>query len=79
MKLSIVNVEIADPDMLNACIQRVRRFYQEPCDVEPEIWCDELDRDGFLDYGMRFPYPSGGQIIVHAIRRPGSTQVEFHS
>lgn len=80
MKIEIYNAELADSDMLLACIVRVKRFYEcTPSVWAAEIWVYPPDRDGMIDYGMRLPYPSGGQIIIHAIRRPNSTEVEFHS
>lgn len=81
MNLLIFNLQEAEPAMLAACVQRVTSFYagQPYSTVQPEIFVVEPERDGMLDYSILLPYPSGGQIIVHAIRRPGSTEVEFHS
>lgn len=80
MKVEIHNFELADPTMLAACLERVRLFYS-PADllVVPKIWVTQAKRDGMLDYGILLPYAGGGSLLVHAIRRPGSTEVEFHS
>ena len=80
MKIEIQNFELACPDMLSACLERIRRFYG-PGDlpVVPQIWATSAERGGMLDYGILLPCVSGGSLVVHAIRRPGSTEVEFHS
>lgn len=80
MKIEIHNAEPADPAMLSACIERVRRFYGPgEHEVVPAIWVSGPERDGMLDYGILLPHATGGQMVLHAIRRPGSTEIEFHS
>lgn len=81
MRIEIQSVELADLAMLSACIERIKRFY-EPVHhhhVVPVVWVEEPERSGMIDYAIVLPYVGGGQMILHAIRRPGSAEVEFHS
>lgn len=90
MKVMIHNFEDHEPDMLAACIERVRRFYgigvpgavQPPNSVLPvvDIWVETREKDGTLQYPMRLPYFEGtSAMTIVALQREFGATVEFHS
>lgn len=84
MKVTILEIEDADPVVLAACLQRIKRFYGDsmagaPYDTEVTINCYPPERDGFVQHVMHLPYLEGGGITIGAIKRGGATEVEFHS
>lgn len=82
MKVEIIDFELADKVVLDACLERVRRWSDNtdmmllPC----EIHCVERRADGLLEYMLKLIYPvSNGHMWVGAVQRQPGAEVEFHS
>ena len=82
MKVEIIDFELADKVVLDACLERVRRWSDNtdmmllPC----EIHCRERDSKGWAEYLLKLIYPgSNGHIWVGAVQRQPGAEVEFHS
>lgn len=83
--MSTPNCHDFDKQMLDACIERAQ--LNAP-NVEQEyqvtIYSSAPDREGMLEYiiqilDMRDADKDIRPFTIGAIRRPGSTQIEFHS
>lgn len=80
MNILIVDAGRADPAMLQACVTRIQRFYDADSEAEPVITVNEPERDGFLQYLIKLPYTGTDRaMFIGAVRRAGSTEIEFHS
>lgn len=82
---STPNCHDFDKPMLDACIERIQRFCPDTEQrYNTTIYTNAPDRDGGLEYliSITNERDEGKDVrpyTIGAIRRPGSTQIEFHS
>jgi hypothetical protein len=70
------NVEAGETRMLEVCLARCARWIGSR---SINVYVKSPESDGFLEYAMAIELESGQRITIVARRRPGSTEIEFHS
>lgn len=81
MNILITDAQVSEPTMLAACIERCKRWGGEgsTLDVQHEIICNKRTRGGWLEYMLILKYESGQKLVVGAIQRTPTGEIEFHS
>jgi hypothetical protein len=78
MKTMITVHSYEDVDLvhLQACLDHIKRFEEA---YTAEVFVSSRNSDGWLEYIIRYEFPSSSKLTVGAIQRKPGMPVEFHS
>lgn len=76
MIIEIIDREFAESEALQTALVRTL-WHQNVSRVT--IFVNPRDKEGWLEYGLKFEYTTGGQMFVGMIQRNPGASYEFHS
>lgn len=76
MLIEIFDRELAESEALKAALDRVL-WHQNVSRVT--IFVNPRNKEGWLEYGLKFEYTTGGQMYIGMLQRTPDQPFEFHS
>lgn len=76
MIIEIIDREFAESEALQTALDRTL-WHQHVSRVT--IFVNEREKTGWLEYGLKFEYSTGGQMFIAMIQREPGAIYEYHS